>query len=171
MRRFITSNLQLGRPQAIKKYNRPFKNVEEMNDAFIREWNSVVGSNDLVYHLGNFAWDPKTAQEALDQLNGQIWLLPAEFDDAVMVLARKGILRSGVKVINRILPLEAHKATLSYWPMESWPNKNKGYYSIIGHPQKQYKSDPAKKRINASTDLWGYKPQDLEKTLQIFQDI
>ena len=171
MRRFVTSNLQLGRPQAIKKYNRPFKDVDEMTESLIKEWNSVVTSNDLVYHLGNFAWDPKTAQDALERMNGQIWLLPAEYDDAVMILARKGMLRQGVKVINRILPLEAYKATLSYWPMEAWPEKNKGYYSIIGHPQKQYKSDPAKKRINVSTDLWGYKPQDLEKTLQIFYDI
>lgn len=171
MKRFVTSNLQLGRPQAIKTYKRPFKDVDDMTDSLIREWNSVVSPNDLVYHLGNFAWDPKTAQEALDRLNGQIWLLPAEYDDAVMVLARKGMLRKGVKVVNRIIPLEVYKANLSYWPMESWPGKQKGYYSIIGHPQKQFKSDPKKKRINVSTDLWNYKPQELEKTLQIFQDI
>lgn len=171
MKRFVTSNLQLGRPQAIKTYKRPFKDVDEMTDSLIREWNSVVSPGDLVYHLGNFAWDPKTAQEALERLNGQIWLLPAEYDDAIMVLARKGMLRNGVKVINRILPLEVYKANLSYWPMEAWPGKQKSYYSIIGHPQKQFKSDPKKKRINVSTDLWGFKPQDLEKTLQIFYDI
>lgn len=171
MKRFVTSNLQLGRPHAIKKYKRPFKDVDEMTDSLIREWNSVVSPGDLVYHLGNFAWDPKTAQEALERLNGQIWLLPGEYDDAVMLLAKKGMLRSGVKVINRILPLEVYKANLSYWPMEAWPGKQNGYYSIIGHPQKQFKSDPKKKRINMSIDLWGYKPQDLEKTLQIFYDI
>lgn len=171
MKIFVTSNLQLGRPQAIKKYKRPFKNVDEMTDFLIREWNSVVSSGDLVYHLGNFAWDPKTAQEALERLNGQILLLPAEYDDAVMVLSKKGMLRSGVKLINRIQHLEAYKVNLSYWPMEAWPGKEKGFYSVIGYPPKQFKSDPKKKRINMSTDLWGYKPQDLEKTLQIFYDI
>lgn len=171
MKIFVTSNLQLGRPHAIKTYNRPFKDVDEMTDSLIREWNSVVSPGDLVYHLGNFAWDPKTAQEALECLNGQICLLTAEYDDAIMLLAKKGMLRSGVKVIDMVVPLELMKANLSYWPMEAWPGKQKGYYSIIGHPQKQFRSDPKKKRINVSTDLWGYKPQDLEKTLQIFHDI
>lgn len=171
MARFITSNLQLGRPNAIKKYKRPFKDVDDMTDSLIKEWNSVVSKDDLVYHLGNFAWDPKTAQEALSKLNGNIWLLPGDYDDAIMQLYAKGMLRDGVKVINRILPLELYKATLSYWPMEAWPSKERGYYSVIGHPDKKFKSDPKKKRINVSIDLWNYKPQRLDKTLDIFKDI
>jgi len=170
MKRFVTSNMQLGRSDAIKIYKRPFENVNEMTNALIREWNNIVSPGDLVYHLGNFAWDPKTAQDALDRLNGNIWILPAEHDGAVLALARNGLLRPGVMLIDRIKSLELMKTNLSYWPMEAWPNKHKGYYSVIGHPQKQFKSDPKKKRINASTDLWDFKPQDLEKTLRIFKD-
>lgn len=171
MKIFITSNLQLGRPNAIKKYNRPFKDVDEMTNSLIKEWNSVVSDADLVYSLGNFAWDSKTAQDALELLNGQIRLIPAEYDKAVKVLAKKGMLRNGVQVVNRILPLKRYKATLSYWPLEAWPDKQSGYYSVIGHPQKQFKSDPEKKRINASTDFWSYRPQDLDRTLDLFHDI
>jgi calcineurin-like phosphoesterase family protein len=58
---FVTSNLQLGRPGAIKKYNRDFADVDEMTDRLIRNWNEVVTKDDTVYHLGNFAWDPRTA--------------------------------------------------------------------------------------------------------------
>jgi calcineurin-like phosphoesterase family protein len=171
MKRFITSNLQLGRPNAIKKYKRPFKDVDEMTRSLIKEWNSVVSDGDLVYSLGNFAWDPKTAQDALEQLNGQIWLIPAEYDEAVKTLAEKRMLRKGVRMINRIMPLKLYKATLSYWPLETWPGKQAGYYSVIGHPQKQFKSNPEKKRINASTDFWSYRPQDLDRTLDLFRDI
>ena len=73
MKVFVTSNLQLGRPAAIKTYKRDFKSVDEMNDALINKWNSIITNKDVVYHLGNFAWDPKTAQDALLRLNGTIY--------------------------------------------------------------------------------------------------
>lgn len=171
MATYVTSNLQLGRPAAIKKYNREFKDVNEMNDTLIQNWNSVVDVNDVVYHLGNFALDPKTAQDALMRLNGRIYLLPAELDESVQNLATKGMLPKHVSLMNRITPMAQFKSNLSYWPMAEWPEKKKGYWSVIGYPDKKYKSDPRQKVINVSTDLWGNKPQDLTKLLEIFQDI
>ena len=69
---FVTSNLQLGRPSTIKKYNRDFEDVDSMTDGLINSWNKVVTKDDTVYHLGNFAHDPKTAQDAMLRLNGKI---------------------------------------------------------------------------------------------------
>jgi calcineurin-like phosphoesterase family protein len=171
MATFVTSNLQLGRPGAIKKYNRQFNDVHEMTEQLIQNWNNVVGINDVVYHLGNFALDPKTAQDALNRLNGRIFLMPAELDDSVQSLAQKGMLPKNVSLMNRIAPIANFKCNLSYWPMAEWPEKKKGYWSVIGYPEKKYKSDPRQKVINVSTDLWGNKPQDLAKLLEIFQDI
>jgi calcineurin-like phosphoesterase family protein len=171
MATFVTSNLQLGRPAVIKKYNRNYKDVNEMTEDLIQQWNSVVGANDTVYHLGNFALDPKTAQDALVRMNGRIYLMPAELDESVQTLASKGMLPKHVSLMNRITPISQFKSNLSYWPMAEWPEKKKGYWSIIGYPDKKYKSDPKIKTINVSTDLWGHKPQDLEKLLEIFQDI
>jgi calcineurin-like phosphoesterase family protein len=171
MATFVTSNLQLGRPGAIKKYNRQFNDAHEMTEQLIQNWNSVVGINDVVYHLGNFALDPKTAQDALNRLNGRIFLMPAELDDSVQSLAQKGMLPKNVSLMNRIAPSANFKCNLSYWPMAEWPEKKKGYWSVIGYPEKKYKSDPRQKVINVSTDLWGNKPQDLAKLLEIFQDI
>ena len=36
----------------IKYSNRPFNDVNHMNDSLINNWNSVVGENDTVYSLG-----------------------------------------------------------------------------------------------------------------------
>ena len=173
MAKFVTSNLQLGRPGAIKKYGRPFKNVDEMTEELIKSWNSVVSQGDIVYHLGNFAWDPKTAQEALQQLNGFIYLMPAERDEAVQTLLRKGMIPSNASMMNRITPLRhsGTNVTLSYWPMMEWPNSDKGDFSIIGYPKKKYKSDPSKRIINASCDLWNFKPQEINKLVSIFEDL
>jgi calcineurin-like phosphoesterase family protein len=142
-----------------------------MTDTLIKNWNSVVGKEDLVYHLGNFAWDPKTAQDAVSQLNGIIWFIPGEHDTAIAELAAKGLLPNGSKIESAIMPLHKMQTTISYWPLADWPNKGDGYWSIIGHPSREHKSDPKGKTINVATDLWGYKPQELSKTLGIFKDL
>lgn len=171
MKRFVISNLQFGRPSAIKIYNRPFKSVDEMDTKIIEAWNSVVSPEDLVYHLGNFAWDPKTAQEALDKLNGTVWFIQGEHDEAIQELAQRKMLPNGSSMRSDIMPLKKMEATISYWPLAEWPGKKDGYWSLVGHPSKEHKSDPKEKRINVSADLWKFKPQNLENILGIFQDL
>ena len=167
---FVTSNLQLGRPGAIKKYNRNFKDVTEMTDTLINNWNETVTKDDTVYHLGNFAHDPKTAQESLLRLNGTILLCLGEHDQAIEQLFEKKMFRPGVELIKCIETDTENQVSLSYYPLGSWPGKNKKWFSIIGYPAKSFKSDPKKKIINASTDLWGHKPQELHKIVDIFKD-
>tara|TARA_B110000285_G_scaffold234734_1_gene312761 strand:- start:347 stop:865 length:519 start_codon:yes stop_codon:yes gene_type:complete len=167
---FVTSNLQLGRPTAIKKYKRNFKNVDEMTDVLINNWNSVVTKQDTVYHLGNFAHDPKTAQEATLKLNGTIKFILGEFDQSLEMLNDKNMLRPGVTLMKCIEMENSDISALSYWPLGYWPNKNKKWFSVIGYPAKTFKSDPKKRIINASTDLWGHKPQELSKIVSIFED-
>ena len=166
---FVTSNLQLGRPNAMKTYKRDFDNVDGMNTHLINQWNSVVKASDTVYHLGNFAWDPKTAQDSLLRLNGNINLVIGDHDAAIKTLDNKDMLRGGVSVVECI-QLEKD-AVLSYWPLGTWPNKSKKHFSVIGYPGKKFKSDPKTRVINVSTDLWNNVPQDLERIISIFQDI
>ena len=71
MKIFATGNQQFGRKGAINKFNRPFSDVREMNDTMVDIWNSVVSDDDLVFVLGNFAWDPVTSDEVV----GQIFIL------------------------------------------------------------------------------------------------
>lgn len=167
---YVTANMQLGRPSAIKKYSRDYPNVDEMTKKMIDKWNEVVTKDDVVYHIGNFAWDPKTAQEALLRLNGQIYFIMGEHDQALETLETKGMLRARNQITDDIVELKDQGVILSYWPMKVWPNKSKKYYSVIGYPLKKYKSDPKERVINAATDFWSNKPQDLVKLVEIFAD-
>lgn len=50
---YYISDLHIGHANAIKFDNRPFADVNEMNNAIIENWNSRVKSNDTVYILGD----------------------------------------------------------------------------------------------------------------------
>lgn len=171
MATFLIGNCQFGRASVIKSNGRPFGNIIDMNEEMIDNWNKVVTNEDTVIHLGNFAWDPTTAIEVLEVLNGKnIWLVPAEHDDAILDLAAKQMLPKGVRVINRISEQSNLNATFSYWPMMEWPGKTKGNYLFYGYYGKKYKPDHKKKLINMAVEFWNYAPQDIQSLIRLFED-
>jgi calcineurin-like phosphoesterase family protein len=56
---------------------RGFASMEEMNEAIVKRWNSVVKPEDEVYHLGDFALnDVDAAIPYINRLNGTIrWII------------------------------------------------------------------------------------------------
>lgn len=52
-----------------------------MNETIIKRWNMMVNKDDIVYHLGDFAFVNKEAtQEIVSQLNGRIRLIRGNHD-------------------------------------------------------------------------------------------
>ena len=58
---------------------RPFSSIEEMHEVMIENWNRVVGSQDIVYHLGDFAFGRHNIQIA-ERLNGKKRLVMGNHD-------------------------------------------------------------------------------------------
>lgn len=78
---FFTSDTHFFHDRIIDFCKRPFNNVDEMNEELIRRWNSVVGKNDIVFHLGDFAWGgPPKWNSILERLNGHIYLILGNHD-------------------------------------------------------------------------------------------
>lgn len=168
---FFTANQQFGRPSAIKEFNRPFENIDVMNQALVNAWNSTVDKEDIIYVLGNFAWDPTTAEDILKKLNGTIILVPGEHDAAILDLNKRRVLPKHCAIVEPLFSSPAEKLAISYWPLAEWPFKNKGYYHFFGYPSKKYKTDHKKRLVNVACDFWGYKPKSLDSILGLFQDI
>ena len=51
---FFTSDTHFYHGNIIRFCNRPFKDVETMNETIISNWNNTVGQDDIVFHLGDF---------------------------------------------------------------------------------------------------------------------
>jgi len=78
---YVTSDSHFGHLRIIEYCQRPFKTVEEMNEAMISRWNDVVGENDVVLHLGDFALTSQQhLQSVRNSLNGDIILIPGNHD-------------------------------------------------------------------------------------------
>jgi len=56
MKYFFTSDYHFFHTNIIKYENRPFKNVEEMNETIIKKHNERVKEDDLVYFLGDWGF-------------------------------------------------------------------------------------------------------------------
>lgn len=73
---FLTSDLHLCHVKEFLWRPRGFESTEEMCEAIVERWNSVVKEEDTVYNLGDIALsDTEGAIPYLQSLNGhQIWL-------------------------------------------------------------------------------------------------
>ena len=88
---FFISDTHFNHANIISYCNRPFKDVEEMNDVLVENWNNVVGENDIVYHLGDFGFmsGPSPQHDIFHisrQLNGKIHLVRGNHDTRKMLL-------------------------------------------------------------------------------------
>lgn len=78
---FFTSDTHFGHQNILQYSQRPFKDTNEMDDTIIDNWNRVVGPDDTVYHLGDFAFgDISSIKKLVARLNGRIILIKGNHD-------------------------------------------------------------------------------------------
>ena len=91
MKTFYSSDYHLGHWNIARYCNRPFKTLEDMDEAIIRNHNSRVKPDDLLYHIGDFAFRNSPggkegeggltkAQEYEKRLNGKIIFVRGNHD-------------------------------------------------------------------------------------------
>jgi calcineurin-like phosphoesterase family protein len=85
---YITSDLHFGHKNICGENGfcttrKHFKDVDEMNEAIIENWNKKVNKNDKVYVLGDLCMNmkPNDLFETMNQLKGEIWLVKGNHDN------------------------------------------------------------------------------------------
>ena len=78
---FFTADTHLGHENIIKYCNRPFASIEEHDEEIIKRWNEKIGPDDIVFHLGDFAFASESyIKYVLEQLNGKKYLIFGNHD-------------------------------------------------------------------------------------------
>lgn len=78
---FFTSDTHFFHKNIIKFCQRPYKNIEEMQEQFILNWNKVVPQDGIVFFLGDFAFGNSTEWiKIINQLNGYIYFILGNHD-------------------------------------------------------------------------------------------
>lgn len=134
---FFTSDLHFGHNNIMRFCNRPWKSVEEMDEGLIKNWNSVVGKDDIVFNLGDFAFAPNWRwKELLEKLNGHHYLVLGNHDvqrwpgDAIMELFERVEQQMIVKIDDRWVYLN-HYPFLCYGG--SYRGPKNAVYALHGH--------------------------------------
>ena len=87
---WFTSDTHFGHNNIIQYCRPQFSSLDEMEAHIIDLWNSHVRAEDLVYHLGDFAWKTEDAKRVRPKLKGTIRLIVGNHDD-IPSLAAAGL--------------------------------------------------------------------------------
>ena len=77
---FATSDMHFGHDREFVWKVRGFNSIQEMNDAYVNRWNSVVGPEDDVYCLGDLMLGDPSNIEYIKKLNGKIHIVYGNHD-------------------------------------------------------------------------------------------
>lgn len=146
---WFTSDLHFWHKNICKYCNRPYSNIEDMNEAIINNWNTVVQDDDIVYLLGDMGFcGIEKLRPLISQLKGHIRLVQGNHDSDKVVnrLIEEGLIE-GVATLCHITIIGDEECpdqelTLCHFPMIDWYNKEKGAWMIHGH-QHQLSNTPS----------------------------
>lgn len=130
---FFTSDSHLGHKNILHLDGRPYASLEEMEHAFIDQWNETVTSQDTVYHLGDFFWKLNVAERVLPQLNGRIVCVKGNHDNSWWGKVTSSNVTFAPDSIYVINEPGITSTVLCHYPMRSWPGSARGAWHLYGH--------------------------------------
>ena len=155
---WFTANTHFGHANIIKSCDRPFETTAEMDAAMIANWNAVVGRNDVVYHVGDFAFrqDPKQTRKIFGALNGAKTLITGNHDD-------RETLELGWTKVDKLLGVKVDGSliVLCHYAMRTWPKSHHGALHLYGHSHGQLPGTA--QSCDVGVDCWHYRPVSLDQ--------
>lgn len=175
---YATSDLHLSHANVIRFDNRPFKDVTEMNEALVRNWNEVVRDEDNIYCIGDFSFGgAEETEKYLRRLNGHKHLILGNHD----MDANYNIKPKLEQVFKKYFETIAHLKSVTYkgymfdmchYPIEEWHWQHKGKIMLHGHSHNtaQYNAKQQYRRYDVGVRANNYYPVSLDQIISIVKD-
>ena len=160
---FFTSDLHIHHANIIKYCQRPFNSVEEMDNAIINNWNSVVAQDDSVWVLGDFTMsnDKILINRTLSRLNGNKYLVLGNHDSPACKFSG---FWSEVHELTHI-SVERETLVLCHYAMRVWYKSHHGSWHLYGHSHGSL-SEENNLSFDVGVDAWGYTPVSFNQIAQ-----
>ena len=129
---FFTSDTHFCHKNIIKFCERPFKDIKEMNETLVENWNREVGPTDIIYHLGDFCFAGSAEWHSiLGRLNGRINLIIGNHDEKNL---RQGYMNLFESVsYQQHIVIGPDNFYLNHYPYLCYPGHHSHTYQLFGH--------------------------------------
>jgi calcineurin-like phosphoesterase family protein len=129
---FFTADEHYYHEKILGYCNRPFKNIDEMNEELIKRFNAVVGNDDTTIHVGDFTLskDFGKIENIIRRLNGDHIFIRGSHDywrDDLPYVWECEILN------NRNGEIEKNYIVACHYEMRVWPRSHYGSFMLFGH--------------------------------------
>lgn len=167
----------------ILKYcpNRPYKTIEEMNRAFIENYNDKVSHHSIVCWVGDaFFCDVEESKRIMNRLNGQKILVIGNHDKSKQVMADIGF---SIVTDSFYTQIAGKPCFVTHYPPkgakhvghehderfnDKRPERKKGEFIIHGHTHMPKKVDGA--AIHCGVDAWDFAPVSIKEIERIINE-
>jgi calcineurin-like phosphoesterase family protein len=158
---WFTSDTHFGDPRILRIDQRPYPDLATHDAALIAAWNAVVGPEDEVWHLGDFALGPSDGNiaEILASLSGTKHLIIGNNDGT-------GTLRApGWASIAHYaeITVDARRLVLCHYAFRTWNGIGRGAINLHGHSHNKLK--PIPRQYDVGIDAQGPAPISLGQIL------
>lgn len=158
---YFAADTHFGHSNIIEYCNRPYRDVHDMDEALIANWNETVGETDEVWHLGDFCHWRKDPFYYVNRLNGRIHLVLGNHDKEGMVDALTACMESVQDV--KYLRYQKQRLWLSHYPHVSWRNSHHGSYHLYGHVHGGFVA--TNRSMDVGVDVNNYRPLSFDEVI------
>jgi calcineurin-like phosphoesterase family protein len=136
---WFTADTHFNHAKIIEHALRPFRNLAEMDEQLIKNWNDHVLPKDDVFHMGDWAW--REAGKYRERLNGNIHLTRGNHEAAAeKIKDRFNWVKDVYEVAIREFFTEEGKEWsekqriwLAHYAHRVWPRSHHGVWHLYGH--------------------------------------
>ena len=162
MTKYLISDLHLGHEAIIRHCDRPFADVDEMNETLIDNWTSVVDTDDIVVFLGDlgrFA-EETSLRRWIDELSGRVIFVEGNHDSPDPYVGglnthRHYELSHGDRTFCCTHDPADVPRSWDGWTLHGHHHDDDAYPFV----------DPVSRRVNLSVEVIGYRPLRLDDLL------
>jgi len=164
--KFYTGDAHWDHNRILQLCNRPFKDLKEMQEVMINNWNSCVSVTDDVYILGDFSFGATIFAEYSQKLNGIKHFIRGNHDAEAYKKVQKMDLPKCVYHGDMVeLKDNGYKLILCHYPMYEWNGSYKGVIHLHAHCHGNIGRSFKPNAYDVGVDLWNYTPVTLDQIL------